>query len=112
VTLDEAIEHAKEVARTCDDSQCAADHMQIAEWLRQARGADAAARWYTKKIRELEEERDACSYEEGYADGFDRGEEAIIQQVDGIVSDEWKIQKDMVKAIKSLIKEFWKEREA
>ena len=61
---------------------------------------------------DFNEERDVCSYEEGYADGFDRGEEAIIQQVDGIVSDEWKIQKDMVKAIKSLIKEFWKEREA
>lgn len=58
MTLDEAIEHAKEVARTCDDSQCAADHMQLAEWLRQARGAERAARWYTEKIRELEEERD------------------------------------------------------
>ena len=58
MTIDEAIEHAKKVARTCDDSQCAADHMQLAEWLRKARGAEKAASWYTKKIRELEEERD------------------------------------------------------
>ena len=56
MTIDEAIEHAKEVARTCDDSQCAADHAQLAEWLRQARGADEAGRWYTSKIRELESE--------------------------------------------------------
>lgn len=54
--LDEAIEHAKEVARTCDDSQCAADHLQLAEWLRQARGADKASRWYMSKIHELEAE--------------------------------------------------------
>lgn len=54
MTLDEAIEHAKEVARTCDDSQCAADHMQLAEWLRQARGAEKSAKWYTAKIQELE----------------------------------------------------------
>lgn len=56
MTLDEAIEHAKEVARTCDDSQCAADHMQLAEWLRQARSAEKAARYYTAKIRGLKDE--------------------------------------------------------
>lgn len=33
MTLDEAIEHAKEVARTCDDKACAAEHEQLAEWL-------------------------------------------------------------------------------
>lgn len=33
MTLDEAIEHAKEVARTCDDKSCAAEHAQLAEWL-------------------------------------------------------------------------------
>ena len=56
MTIDEAIEHAKEVARTCDDVECAAEHVQLAEWLRQARGADKAARWYTEKIRKLEAE--------------------------------------------------------
>ena len=56
MTLDEAIEHAKELASTCDDRQCAADHAQLAEWLRQARGAKKASRWFTSKIRELEEE--------------------------------------------------------
>lgn len=56
MTLDEAIEHAKQVARTCDDAQCAADHIQLAEWLRTARGAEKAARWYTAKIREFEAE--------------------------------------------------------
>ena len=33
--------------------ECAADHMQLAEWLRQARGAEKAARWYTARIHEL-----------------------------------------------------------
>ena len=56
MTLDEAIRHANEVARTCDDSQCAADLVQLAEWLRRARGAESAARWYTGRIRELEDE--------------------------------------------------------
>ena len=56
--LDEAIEHAKEVARTCNDDQCAADHIQLADWLRQARGADKAARWYMSKIQELEAENE------------------------------------------------------
>ena len=54
--LDEAIEHAKDVARTCPDSRCAADHARLAEWLRRARGAAKAARWYTSRIRELEAE--------------------------------------------------------
>lgn len=56
MTIDEAIEHAKEVARTCDDVECAAEHMQLAEWLRQARGATKAARWYTARISEIEDE--------------------------------------------------------
>ena len=56
-------------------------------------------------------ERDQASYEEGYADGFDRGEEAVIQQIDGIVCDRWADEVDMVKRINLLISEFWKERE-
>lgn len=62
MTIDEAIEHAKEVARTCDDGQCAADHIQLAEWLRQARGADKAARWYTEEIQELRRENASLRY--------------------------------------------------
>lgn len=45
MTLDEAIAKAK-----------ADGDVQLAEWLRQVRGADAAARWYTEKLRELEDE--------------------------------------------------------
>ena len=56
-------------------------------------------------------ERDQASYEEGYADGFDRGEEAVIQQIDGIVCDRCADECDMVKRINLLISEFWKERE-
>jgi hypothetical protein len=41
MTLDEAIAKAK-----------ADGDVQLAEWLRQARGADAAARWYTEKLRD------------------------------------------------------------
>ena len=41
MTLDEAIVKAK-----------ADSDVQLAEWLRQARGADAAARWYTEKLRD------------------------------------------------------------
>ena len=33
MTLHEAIEHAKEVANTCDDKVCAKDHKNLAEWL-------------------------------------------------------------------------------
>ena len=31
--LDYAIRHAKEVALTCEDSKCAAEHAQLAKWL-------------------------------------------------------------------------------
>lgn len=41
MTLDDAIAKAK-----------ADGDVQLAEWLRQARGADAAARWYTEKLRD------------------------------------------------------------
>lgn len=41
MTLDEAIAKAK-----------ADGDVQLAEWLRQARGADDAARWYTEKLRD------------------------------------------------------------
>ena len=44
MTLDEAIEHAKEIANTCDDRQCAADHAQLAEWLQRARDAEQTAK--------------------------------------------------------------------
>ena len=56
MTIDEAIEHAKELARTSEDNQSAAKYIQLTEWLRQARGADKAARWCTEKIRKLEAE--------------------------------------------------------
>lgn len=41
MTLDEAIAKAK-----------ADGDVQLVEWLRQARGADAASRWYTEKLRD------------------------------------------------------------
>ena len=34
MSLNEAIEHAENVARTCDISACAEEHMQLAEWLK------------------------------------------------------------------------------
>lgn len=34
-TLDEAIKHCEEVADECAIKQCAADHRQLAEWLRE-----------------------------------------------------------------------------
>lgn len=33
MTLDEAIEHAKEVASTRENKECAAEHEQLANWL-------------------------------------------------------------------------------
>jgi predicted nucleic acid-binding Zn-ribbon protein len=55
MTIDEAIEHERRVAREHRyGEKDHAYHMQLAEWLRKARGAEKAARWYTKKIEELE----------------------------------------------------------
>lgn len=56
-------------------------------------------------------ERDVVDYEQGYADGFDRGEEAIIQQIDGIVSDPHVFEDEIPEQIRVFVKEFWKERE-
>ena len=49
MTLDEAIEHAREVERTCGDTRCAAEHSQLAEWLNELR------QW-REKSRDLERE--------------------------------------------------------
>ena len=37
MTLDEAIEHAKEVACSCKNKECAEDHRQLAQWLEELR---------------------------------------------------------------------------
>ena len=42
MTLDEAIEHAKEVACSCKNEECAADHRQLANWLRELKEYRAA----------------------------------------------------------------------
>ena len=33
MTLDEAIQHAKEVASQCTNQECSLEHMQLAKWL-------------------------------------------------------------------------------
>ena len=35
MTLEEAIEHCEEVASNCDNKECALDHKQLAEWLKE-----------------------------------------------------------------------------
>lgn len=45
--LDDAIAKAKE-----------AEDWQLVEWLRMARGGESAARWYTKKLQEEQDEND------------------------------------------------------
>lgn len=55
MTIDEAIEHERWAAENSEGER-AAEHRQIAEWLRQARGADKAARRYAERIRVLDTE--------------------------------------------------------
>ena len=45
MTLDEAIQHANEVAATCTDKECSLEHKQLAGWLEEL------------KQRRLKEER-------------------------------------------------------
>lgn len=74
MTIDEAIERAEDVAKTCEDAGCAEFHAQIAEWLRKARDADEASQRFTEKIRKLESEnaklRELVQYicDENYGD--------------------------------------------
>lgn len=35
MTLDEAIEHSTHIGLTCENTECAADHLQLAEWLKE-----------------------------------------------------------------------------
>lgn len=35
MTLDEAIIHCEEVAQTCENAECGAEHRQLAKWLRE-----------------------------------------------------------------------------
>ena len=39
MTIDEAIRHCEEVAEKMNDCECAADHRQLAEWLRELKEA-------------------------------------------------------------------------
>jgi len=62
MTIDKAIEHERRVAREHRyGEKDHAYHMQLVEWLRRARGAEKAARWYTKKIEELENRANALA---------------------------------------------------
>jgi len=56
-------------------------------------------------------DRDVSAYEEGYADGFDRGEEAIVQQIDGMI-DDCSHDSVLVCRLEHFIEDFWKERES
>lgn len=53
MTIDEAIAHYKWAAESAI-GEVADESKQMAEWLRRARGAEKAGRWFTSKIRELE----------------------------------------------------------
>ena len=67
----------------------------------------------TDELRKQETELNRFSYEEGYADGFDRGEEAIIQQIEGIIDDPMELSaEDTVERIYDFCEQFWKERES
>lgn len=55
--------------------------------------------------------REVTSYEEGYADGFDRGGEAVVQQVDGILHDSI-TSNEVARRVRRWIEDFWKERES
>lgn len=35
MTLEEAIKHCEEVANSCNNKDCALDHKQLAEWLKE-----------------------------------------------------------------------------
>ena len=48
-------------------------------------------------------------YEDGYADGFDRGQEAVVQQIDAIVSDNTTSDNEIVDKMADWIADFWVE---
>lgn len=54
--------------------------------------------------------REVVSYEDGYTDGFDRGGEAVVQQVDGILDDSI-TSNEAVRRVKRWIEDFWLERD-
>lgn len=62
MTIDEAIEHAIQIADsykdTAPDCDCARDHRQLAEWLKKARVYEKAKKRSVSMIRKLKEEND------------------------------------------------------
>lgn len=58
-----------------------------------------------------EDFNERASYEDGYNDGFDRGGEAVVQQVDSIL-DYSITSDDAVRSVRRWIKDFWKGRES
>ena len=92
MTIDEAIEQYKHIADSYEsvgNTKDAMETRQIAEWLRRARGANKAARWYTEKIKQLHEEnaklreqvtqlQDDWESERDYADQMEANEKKAV----------------------------------
>lgn len=57
-------------------------------------------------------ERETVSYEEGYTDGFDRGEEAVMQQIEGIIDYRYESAEGKLERLREFAEQFWKERES
>lgn len=116
MTLDEAIEHAEEVARTCDDSQCAADHMQLAKWLRMTRGIDEAETSYTEKIRKLEAQnkwlrRECTSLRKSREREFAASCEAATNSMGqiGTLRDKNAELRDENERLRELVRDMWRD---
>ena len=52
-----------------------------------------------------------AEYERGYNDGFDRGTEAMAQQIEGVMNESLCATAAAIR-VSEMLEEFWKERES
>jgi len=66
--------------------------------------------------RRIYTEKNAGAYEDGYADGFNRGQEAIMHKIAGIIDEctegDSIMSLEAITLVRMMVMGFWKERES
>lgn len=90
--LDDAIEHAKEVARTTKGLKCAKEHEQLAKWLEELKTLRESAMIYTSSNSSVGNPVYGGSGTYGYLMSWDENEHSSANppvEVSGIMTNNW-----------------------
>lgn len=110
MTIDEAIEHAKEVAENRDDmcAECRAEHKQLADWLEELKTYKTWDKFmhYKEEVAYAKGFNDGCAkfsvgqdYEAGYSKAIDDCKSIVLQTLEnGYLIDTLWLRMEQLKA--------------